>query len=187
MKGPTFLEGALVALIAALAAALTQGVLTLMLPRTSALTLVIAGLGLGYLLYLLGRSRERAGRVVMVIGWLMVTGIAWGLSPGPWTQVLVQSGLIWLVRGLYHQATPVAALLDLGLIVTGLAAALWAGNHTGSLFLSVWCLFLIQAPFAAIPDRPGAGTSPEPGPDPFDLARRAAERAMERLQRRATL
>ena len=106
MKGPSFLEGVLVALTAALGAALAEGVLTLILPRGSALTLVVAGLGLGYLLYLLGRAREPAGRVVMVIGWLMVTGLTWALSPGPWTQVLVQSGLIWLVRGLYHQATP---------------------------------------------------------------------------------
>lgn len=183
MKGPSFLEGVLVALTAALGAALAEGVLTLILPRGTALILVVAGLGLGYLLYLLGRAREPAGRVVMVIGWLMVTGLTWALAPGPWTQVLVQSGLIWLVRSLYHQATPLAALLDLGLILTGLAAALWAGTHTGSLFLAVWCLFLVQAPFAGIPERPGAGPSPEAGPDPFDLARRAAERALGRLQR----
>lgn len=183
MKGPSFLEGVLVALTAALGATLAEGVLTVILPRGSALTLVVAGLGLGYLLYLLGRARDSAGRVVMVSGWLMVTGLGWALSPGPWTQVLVQSGLIWLVRGLYHQATPVAALVDLGLILTGLAAALWAGSHTGSVFLAVWCLFLVQALFAGVPERPGAGSSPEAGPDPFDLARRAAEGAIGRLQR----
>ncbi len=183
MKGPSFLEGVLVALTAALGASIAYGVLTLVLPRSPALTLVVAGLGLGYLLYLLGRSRERAGRVVMVITWLMVTALVWALSPGPWTQVLLQSGLIWLVRSLYHQSSPLAALLDLGLIVTGLAAALWAGTHTGSLLLAVWCLFLVQAPFGAIPDRPGSRTTREAEPDPFDLAQRAASLAIGRLER----
>ena len=183
MKGPSFLEGALAALVAALAAAFAHGVLTLVLTKGAALTLVIAGLGFGYLVYLLGRSRERAGRVVMVIAWLTVTALAWSFSPGPWTQALIQAGLIWLVRSLYHQSTPIAALLDLGLILTGLAAALWAGAHTGSLLLAVWCLFLVQAPFGAIPDRPGARTSAGVGPDPFDLAQRAAELAIARLAR----
>ncbi len=182
MKGPSFLEGVLVALSAALGAAIVHGVLTLVLPWGPALTLVVAGLGLGYLLYLLARSRERAGRIVIVLGWLMVTALAWGLSPGPWTQVLAQAGVIWLVRSLYHQSTPIGSLLDLGLIVTGLAAALWAGTHTGSLLLAVWCLLLVQASFVAVPDRPGAGSSLDPGSDPFDLARRAAEGAIGRLQ-----
>lgn len=184
MKGPSFLEGVLVALVAALAAAFSHGVLTLILPRGPALTLVTAGLGLGYLVYLLGRSRERAGRIVMVITWAMVTALSWSLSPGLWTQVLVQAGLIWLVRSLYHQSTPIGALLDLGLIAAGLAAALWAGANTGSLLLAVWCLFLVQAAFSAIPDRPGATSSDAVGPDPFDLAQRAGELAIARLSRR---
>ncbi len=186
MKGPSLLEGVLVALGAALGAALAESVSTLILPRDQALTLIVAALGLGYLLYLLGRAREPAGRVVMVIGWLMVTGLSGSLSPGPWTQVLVQSAMIGLVRGLYHQATPVAALLDLGLIGMGLAAALWAGGHSGSLAIAVWCLFLVQAPFAAIPCRPGARKAPDDRSDPFDLARSAAAGAIERLQRQPT-
>lgn len=184
MRGPSFLEGVLVALVAALGASVAQVLLTLALPRPAALGLIAAGLGLAYLLYLLGRSRERAGRIVAVIAWVPITGTALALAPDPWTQVLVQAGLIWLVRSLWHQASPLAALLDLGLILAGLAAALWAALHSGSLFLAVWCLFLVQALFSTIPERVAGRQRGIEAPDPFDLAARAAGSALARIDRR---
>lgn len=187
MKAPSFLEGVLVALLAALGASIAQSVLELALTRSAALELIVAGLGLAYSLYLLARARERAGRIVVVIGWVVATGLAWSLAPGPLTQVLVQAGLAWLIRGLYHRASPLASLLDLGLILLGLASALWAGLHTGSLLLAVWCLFLVQAAFGAIAQRTAAQGPGDTAPDPFDLAGRAADRAVARLSRRQPL
>jgi len=188
MKTPTFIEGAVVGLIAAVGASIAHTVLRLALPRGESLALVIAGVGLGYCLYLLARSPERAGRLVMVALWIAATLLAWGLAPGPWTQLMVQSGLVWLLRSLYHQPTPLAAVLDAGLIVIGLAAAVWAGLHTGSLLLALWCLFLVQALFVGIRDlvgvRAGSRRGADGPPDPFDLARRAAEAALSRLARR---
>ena len=186
MNRPTFLEGALVALVAALGASVFHTGLRLALWPAPALALTTAALGLGYLLYLMSRSGERAGRVLLVLAWVPVTGTALALLPGVWSQVLVQLGLVWLARVWCFHGTPGAALLDLGLVLTGAAAALWAGVHSGSLFLAVWCLFLVQALFAAIPGRPGLGpdrtASPDASADPFDLACRAAEGALRRIE-----
>ncbi|WP_295444296.1 hypothetical protein [uncultured Thiodictyon sp.] len=186
MNRPTFLEGALVALAAALGASVLHTGLRLALWPGQALTLTTATLGLGYLLYLVSRSGERAGRVLLVLAWVPATGTALALVPGVWPQVLMQLGLVWVARVWCFHATPGAALLDLGLILSGAAAGLWAGVHSGSLFLALWCLFLIQALFAAIPARPGhradRTTTPGAPPDPFDLACRAAEGALRRIE-----
>ena len=194
MNRPTFLEGTLVALVTALAASVLDTVLRLGLRGAPAptldLALTVATLGLGYLLYLVGRRGVRAGRVLLVLAWLPLTATAFALLPTVWGQVLVQLGLIWVARVWLFHGTPFAALLDLGLVASGTAAALWAGVHSGSLFLAVWSLFLVQALFGSIPTRPipvrsspapDRATGPGAPPDPFDLARRAAEGALRRL------
>ena len=64
------------------------------------------------------------------------------------------------------------------------AAAVWAARQSGSFALSLWCFFLVQALYAAIPARfPGEGGStadavPE---DRFQRAHRAAEAALRSL------
>lgn len=179
---PTFLEGAVVALIAAFIGALAYGAFTLVLSGPVTLRLVVAGLGLGYLLYLLGRSRERIGRVTSLSLWLTTTVLLWVLSPSLSLYLLVHMAMIWVARSLYFHQGPLAALADLGLIGLGLLAALGAYLHTGSLFLSLWCLFLVQALFVFIPLRGGVA-SMDPGNDEehFRRAYRTAEAAVQRL------
>ncbi|WP_295387005.1 hypothetical protein [uncultured Thiodictyon sp.] len=188
MNRPTFLEGVLVALVAAVGAEVLDTGLRLALWPGPALRLTTAALGLGYILYLVSRSDERAGRVLLVLAWMPVTGTALALVPGVWSQVLVQLALVWLARVWCFHATPSAALLDLGLVLAGAATAVWAGVHSGSLFLALWCLFLVQALFGAIPARPGHRTdrtmASDIPADPFDLACRAAEGALHRIEGR---
>ncbi|WP_295399594.1 hypothetical protein [uncultured Thiocystis sp.] len=180
MSRPSFGEGVLIALAAALLATLFHTGLILILPRGVALSLIVIGLGCGYLLYLLGRSRERAGRLVTVAVWMLITALVWSLLPGVWFQILTQVGLLWAVRAFYFHATPLAAVLDLALACVGLLAAIWVAQRTGSLFLAVWTLLLVQALFTAIPADPARGGR-EPETDPFDAAERAARRALRRL------
>ncbi len=181
MSHPSFAEGVLVALSGALAAAVGAQVLALILAPPAALSWVVVGLGLGYLVYLLGRSRERIGRLLTFIVWLFTTLVVGTLFPGIWPQVLAQLGLLWLARSLYYQSTPLGALLDLGLGLIGLAAAVWALERTGSLFLAVWSLLLIQALFSSIPSRAGEEPLGRVETDTFANAERTAERALRRL------
>ncbi len=183
MKQPTFLEGVVVALAASCVGAVVYAALTLVFPGAWVLRLLIAGIGLGYVLYLLSRSRERVGRVSVIALWSLVAAATWLLQPGLLVYVLVHLGLIGLIRSLYFYAGLLSALADLGLNGLSLAAAIWATLQSGSIFLSIWCFFLVQALFVAIPtslDRtPQYGRSQSE--DRFERAYRAATAAVRKL------
>lgn len=182
MNRPSFLEGVVVALVASLAGTAVDASLSLFLYPGSAPRLVIAGLGLAYVLYLLGRSQERMGRLTSLLVWLLVAGLTGLLAPPLALYLLIHLGLLWLARALYHHASPLAALLDLGLVFLGLAMGLWAIGQSNSLFLGLWCFFLVQALFGALPVRWGGGSPPsEDAGERFERAHRTAEAALRRL------
>ncbi len=185
MKAPTFLEGVGVALTASVVGSVLFTTLAPVFGSATVVRALIAAIGLAYVLYLLRRSRERIGRVTVVAGWA-VAAFAIGLwQPPLLLYLLLHIALLWLVRSLYRYASLLSALADLGLSGLGLAAAVWAAVHTGSLFLSIWSFFLVQALCVAIPrDLRGRraaspdGTQPE---DRFQTAYRAAQAALRRL------
>lgn len=185
MKRPTFLEGVGVALAASLTGSILFSALSPAIPELSLLKLLIAGIGLAYTLYLFRRSRERLGRVVTATAWLICAMLIWLLNPPLILYLLLHIGLIWLIRSLYFYSSLVSALADLGLSGLGLAAAIWAAVHTGSLLLSIWCFFLLQALFSAIPSdlKRGSGVAvkTQETADPFQQAEQAAEAALRRL------
>ena len=182
MKRPTFYEGVGVALAASLFGSVTYSALSVAVGG-SVLRLVIAGLALGYVVYLLGRSGERVGRVTALVAWCAAAVALWLATPSLALYLLLHVGLIWLMRSLFFHASLLAALADLGLGGLALAAGVWAVVHSGSLLLGIWCFFLVQALFVAIPPslarRPrGSGGGQEDG---FERAHRVAEAAVRRL------
>jgi len=185
MKAPTFLEGVAVALVASLVGSVLYTALTPTFASAAVLRLLIAGIGLGYLLYLLRRSHERVGRITVVALWVLAAVVLWLLHPPLPLYLVLHIGLVWLVRSLYFYASVVSALTDLGLSSLSLAAAIWAATHTGSLFLSVWCFFLLQALFVSIPhELSGKAAQRQPvadRDDRFQHAQRAAEAAVRKL------
>lgn len=185
MKRPTFFEGVLVAIVVSLVGAALFTAIGFVFPLAPALRIVVAGIGLGYVLYLLSRSRERVGRIVVLVLWGVVAGTTWFMAPSLTLYVLAHLGLIWLVRSLYFYSSVMSALLDLGLNGLALAAAVWAATVTHSVFLSIWCFFLVQALFVTIPKRLRRKASPgRPDPhnqDRFQHAHRVAENALRRI------
>jgi hypothetical protein len=183
MSAPSFLEGVGVAVVASLAGSIGYWAFSAVLG--GGLRLVIAGLSLGYLLYLLARSRERVGRLTTLAAWSLTALALWWLQSPLSLYVLGHLGALWLVRSLYFHSGPLAALADLGLNAFALAAALWALGHTGSLLLALWCFFLVQALFVAIPARPprecGDGAAEPDLEAHFQQAQRTAEAALRRL------
>ena len=77
----------------------------------------------------------------------------WLIEPPLLHYALIHLTSLWLIRSLYFHASILSTLLDFGVIALGLAVALWALIHSGSLLLSLWCFFLVQAVFVAIPGR----------------------------------
>jgi hypothetical protein len=142
---------------------------------------VIAALGLAYVLYLVGRSGERVGRVTTVACWALGAGAAWAAGLPLVTFVLVHVGLVWLVRSLYYYSGVLPAAIDFGLSLLGTAFAVWAAQRTGSLGLALWCFFLVQAFHLFIPESVRPRSTRSEADDAFARAHRAAESAVRRL------
>jgi len=185
MKHPSFSEGIAVALIAALLGSVLYTALSPFSPTDGLLRLLIAGIGLSYVFYLLTRSRERVGRVTVLACWILVAGSTWFMQSSLPLYLLVHLGLVWLIRSLYFYSSLLSALADLVLTGIGLAAGVWAATQTGSLFLSLWCFFLVQALFIAIPvdisRKSAPGSLQQVREDRFQHAHHAAESALRRL------
>jgi hypothetical protein len=185
MKHPSFSEGVAVALAAAVTGSVAYSVLHDLIGFRWAGHALTSGLGLGYILYLLARSRDRVGRLVTLAAWLLCSGTSWFVLEDPSLYLLTQAGMIWLVRSLYHQPGPLAAILDLALGLAALAAGVWAFVHADSLFLGIWTYFLVQALFVTIPSangrRPAGRTGADSDPDLFQTAYRSADAALRKL------
>jgi hypothetical protein len=185
MKQPTFLEGIAVAIATSLAGSMLYSILDVVFPGVPVLRLLIAGLGLAYVVYLLYRSPERVGRITAVAAWVLVAGVLWFMQPSLLLYLFVHLVAIWLIRSLYFYSSALSAVTDLGLNGLGLTAATWAVARTGSVFLGIWCFFLVQALFVLIPKsirrRPATGPAGHEHEDRFQHAYRAAETAVRKL------
>ena len=189
MKRPGFFHGVGLALVLAGVAGVSLSALTPLFSLAFLVRFLVTGVAGAYIVYLLSRTEHRAGRVATMSVWgLSVIGI-WFLAPSFAWFVIAHTALIWLVRALYFYRGLWPALLDLGLCVLALIAAVATAKHTGSLFLSIWSFFLVQALFVSLPDRirprtitrsssPGAASSTR---DPFEKAYRSADAALRRL------
>lgn len=182
MKRPSFLEGAVFALAASAGGGVLYWGLTTVLSGWIVARMLTALMAFAYVLYLLARSQTRTGRVTVIAAWSAVAAATWMWSPPLLVYLAVHLGLVWLVRALYFRGSVLTALADLGLVVLGSAVAAWAVLRTGSPWIGVWCFFLTQALFTAIPAdlRRKRPASPVAG-DAFDRAHRAAESALRRL------
>ena len=150
-KGPSFFEGVGVALAASFAGASGHAALVTVGAAGLAAQLVITILGLAYLGYLLIRSGRRIGRVTTMACAGFATLALGFLAPSLLAQLIAQVLLVWLVCTLYFHRSLLNAGADLVLCALSFAGATWAGLQTGSLFLSIWCLFLVQALHVLLP------------------------------------
>ena len=176
-----FLRGVLAALVLSLAGGAAMAGASVLMGVPLAFKMLVPLLGAAYLAYLLSGSEEKVGRVVVTLAWLVASCLIWAWSPTASIYVATHAALIWLVRSLYFHSSLITALADLGLVALGLGAAVWAVGHTGSLFLAIWCFFLVQALFVGIqvfdPSRKRATADV----DGFQPAQSAAEKALRSL------
>ncbi len=151
MKTPSILDGVTFAVIISLGAALAALLLGGLLVYGILFELLMYAATLAYLLYLLKRSQARIGRIVVIAGWAVISLGCWFFDVTLLQQVLIQAGIIWLVRSLYFHGSLFTAVLDFGLVSAGLAAATWALINTGSFVAALWSFFLVQSLFCWLP------------------------------------
>lgn len=155
-KAPSFIEGIVIAVIASIVGSIGYFVLSAIFPFSIVIKLLASGFSFAYILYLLSRSQERIGRISSVVVWSIITIGLW-LSGAVFSIfILSQILMIWLLRSLYFYSSLLSSGADLFLSGFSLAAGIWAFFNTGSAFLSIWTLFLVQALFVFIPSRMGA-------------------------------
>ena len=185
MKAPTFPEGVGVAIAASLAGGMLYTAMGVAFPGIPVLRLLIAGIGLAYAVYLLSRSPERVGRITAAAAWVLIAGALWFTQPPLLLYVFVHLGILWIIRSLYFYSSALSALADMGLNGLSLAAAIWAVTRTGSVFLGIWCFFLVQALFVFIPKSinrtPAAEQAGHERDDRFQHAYHSAEAAVRKL------
>jgi hypothetical protein len=181
-RQPSFARGLGAAFVLAIAGGAVLAALAPWFGFGTALRAVIALVGFAYVLYVIGSSGERVGRITTIACWCAIAIGAWLVGLPFVGYVLVHVGLVWLVRSLYHYSGLLPALADLALSLLGVAFGAWAAQRTGSVWLALWCFFLVQAFYALIPatlsKRGAAATETE---DAFAHAHRAAESAVRRL------
>jgi len=181
-RRPSFARGLGVAFVLALAGGAVLAALVPWLGLGTALRAVVALVGFAYVLYVIGSSGERVGRITTIACWSVVAIGAWVVGLPFVGYVLVHLGLVWLVRSLYHYSGVLPALADLALSLLGAAFGAWAAQRTGSAGLALWCFFLVQAFHALIPATLlKRGPSAPETEDAFAHAHRVAEAAVRRL------
>lgn len=183
MKTVTFWDGVVVALLASVIGGIGFFGLTFLMPEDCSIRLLISGLATAYVHYLLCRSQERTGLITLMLTWFILLATLWLFYP-PLTLFFVLHVLaIWLVRSLYSYASLFSSLADLALNAFSIASAAWALHHTGSLFLTFWCFFLLQALFVYIPTGVKSQNPVLTGNNETDFNRayQAAETAVRKL------
>ena len=182
---PTFFEGVAVALLASLVIAACTFVFANIFVSIGLLQIFIALVSAMYIAYLMIRSHERLGRLTVFSVWFVITLLGMVLSPSLVIFVLLQLGMIWIIRSLYYYNSVLAALADLGLVGFSVIVSLWAWWNTQSLLMAMWCFFLVQALFVLIPkqlSKPASKDSHlQKASDRFEHAYLAAEQAARKL------
>ena len=185
MKMPSFLHGVAIALGSALVGSVMMFTLAGVLAGPMLARLIVAALGLGYVLYTLLSTGVRVGKVSALVVWSGFTAVTLLLDPPLFAHLCTQVGLIWLLRALCIHRSVLPALVDLVLCASSVAVAIWAAERTGSVFMAIWCLLLVQAAYVAIPRRARSLQRAEKSlcnPDErFARAHRSAQAAVRRL------
>jgi hypothetical protein len=179
---PSLRSGLVAAFVLSACGAAVLAASTPLLGGATALRAAIALLGFAYVLYSIGTSGERVGRITTVVAWSILASGAWLAELPLGGYVLVHVGLVWLVRALYHYVSTLPALADLALTLLGAAFGVWAAQRSGSAWLALWCFFLVQALHVLIPPALTRRAAAASGAnDTFARAHRAAEAAARRL------
>jgi hypothetical protein len=179
---PGFFGGVAIAFVFAVVGAALFASLTPWFTASLAIRVIATALSGSYMLYLLWRSAERTGRIVTVTTWCTSAAVIGSFVPNLPLFLVAHVVLIWLVRSLYFHGSIVTALYDLGLGALALAAAIWAAKNSNSLFLTIWCFFLVHALFVVVPSgTPKSATADDGDNQSFQRARRSADAALRRL------
>ncbi len=180
---PGFWEGVLVAVAISVLGGLLYSALIVILNIALGARLSVSAILSAYVMYLIWRSSKRSGRFTSALGWFAVQVVVWLFPMGFIAFFTAQITALWLIRsGLYCRSL-LSALLDMGLLLLGVIAAVIAYFNTHSVVLACWSLFLVQALFTSIPSQWSrkASSIQQSSEDRFAIAHQTAEAALRKI------
>ena len=184
-SGPSFAEGALVALLLSALGTVAYISLTLVIVPAVVAVLIAVTLGGGYMFYLIKRSAPKSGKL---LGSLVILSVLGMCVLVPMSIVLVVAILIlsiWLIRSTYYRQGLVDSVLDFGLNLLSLGAAIAAVVVSDSYFLAFWTFFVMQALHVYLPCFQRKATHGSSASDQFRNAFENAESALSRMHKTA--
>ena len=184
MKDLSFMRGVVIALGFAFVSSVAFIVIAPGMSFYWFVFLLVPILCFAYLLSIGQYRFRKAGWVSSLVLWCVFAGLLWLLSPSLVDYLLLHVVALSLMRTLFFHKNLLAMLLDFALSLFALGTSFWAMSHTGSLFLAVWCFFLVQAAFIAIPGCTTATSSRSAATSnsqQFDVALRKAEEALRKV------
>jgi hypothetical protein len=185
MKNLHFGGGIAVALLLAFLSSVLLAVFSPDLSGTAFIRLLVPILVFAYLLYLNRLRSNKTGQITSLVLWCLFAMALWFLPLALQEFVLLHTLALCLLRSSYFHHRLTTTALDLCLGLFALAVAYWAMVYAGSIFLSVWCFFLVQAGFVSISSQRASKAethkSDGAGINRFERARRKAEHALQQL------
>lgn len=181
MKPLSFWRGVALAALISVVGALLGTLLTPVLGTALTLRLIVLLAAGSYLLALLAHGEGRSGRVLALLGWLLMAGLLLVFNPTLLVWLLLQTLYLWLVRSLRSYQSLIPAAADALLSGVALAAAIVAALQSRSLLVSLWSYFLVQALTAFLLRQQAPATAQRANATDFDSAHRAAELALRRM------
>ena len=175
-SGFTFARGLGVAFVLSVAGALIDTLLGSWLTQGLVERLLIVLLSFGYFACLL--PTLGSGRIAATVLWSFSALFIWIALPEPIHFLLANLGLFSVSRMILLRTTPLLCLLDIFLVSFGAWVASWAATTSGSLTLTLWCFFLVQA---AIGLRFERQFKPQAAVDRFEQSYSTAQAALRRL------
>ncbi|GMU44208.1 MAG: hypothetical protein IT479_06275 [Xanthomonadales bacterium] len=180
MNAIPFWRGVLLALLLSIVGAVLHAVAAPWIGSALSLRLSLLLVATLYVFALLASAPGRSGRVLAALAWCVLAGallLAW---PRLSVWLLAATLWFWLLRSLLRYQSLLPATFDALLGGFALAAAVATAMHTHSLFLALWCYFLVQAFNSWLPHSAAVAAVSAPAHD-FDTAFRNAEAALRRL------
>ncbi|OZG69733.1 hypothetical protein BTA51_29350 [Hahella sp. CCB-MM4] len=191
MNTISFWRGVVVAFILSFLGAIAFSVFSPIIGSAVSARVLLVSLSLIYLVVLLYQSRARSGKLLSVATWLFTTALLFLFNPTILLWLSSYVGMLWVIRCLYRYGSLWTAGADALLNGLALLLALATAIHTHSVFLSLWCFFLVQALYVYIPVKgsilrrsPTKDTAPAASEDRFERAYRTADAAFKRLSAR---
>jgi len=149
--------------------------------------LMIAFLSSLYGFYLLYSSGKRTGTLTVLCLWVTSLVIIWTSGTPANSFLLMHLAALCVLRSLLFHPSLAGLFLDACLQLCAAFCSFWSLHRTGSVFLSVWSFFLVQATFYRIrhllPGRSATRKelSLETSENRFNSAQRDAEAALNKL------